>query len=81
MSIEDEIRRYIYKSIDRLRKQGDKVQLKCVYPNIITYVLKDEGSYNFIGGYGANYSIEVGKYKICGSMQFGIATITLMEDK
>ena len=81
MNIEEQIRRYIYKSVDKLRKAGDSVQLKCVYPDAINYVLGHDECYNNLGGYGDNYSMIIGKYKICGAMRFGIATVELIEDK
>ena len=41
MNIEEQIRRYIYKEVDRLREKGDSVKLQCVYPDIIEYILGD----------------------------------------
>ena len=81
MNIEEQIRRYIYKKVDKLKKAGDSTQLQCVYPDAINCVLGHDECYNNLGGYGDNYSMIIGKYKICGSMRFGIATVELMEDK
>ena len=89
MNIEEQIRRYIYKKVDKLRKEGDWVQLYCVYPDVVNYVLgydKDqyslnlEDSYEFNGN-NCNYRMTMGKYNINGSMRFGTATVTLREDK
>ena len=58
MNIEEQIRRYIYKQVDRLRVKGDSVELQCVYPDIIEYVLVDSET-PYFKIYGALYSYEV----------------------
>lgn len=80
MNIEEQIRRYIYKQVDRLRVKGDSVELQCVYPDIIEYVLGYEEPYE-LNGYNCDYWMTIGKYDINGSMRFGTATVTLIEDK
>ena len=81
MNIEEQIRRYIYKQVDKLRKKGDSVELQCVYPDIIEYVLGDSETPYELNGYDCDYWITIGKYEIGGSMRFGTATVTLTEDK
>ena len=49
MSIEEQIRRYIYKQVDKLRTKNDSVELQCVWPDIIQYVLGYEEPYEFNG--------------------------------
>lgn len=80
MNIEEQIRRYIYKQVDRLRGKGDSVKLQCVWPDIIQYVLGYEEPYE-LNGYDCDYSMKIGKYEIDGSMRFGTATVTLTEDR
>ena len=58
MNIEEQIRRYIYKQVDRLRVKGDSVELQCVYPDIIEYVLGDSET-PYFKIYCALYSYEV----------------------
>lgn len=79
MNIEEQIRRYIYKQVDRLRVKGDSVKLQCVYPDIIEYVLGDSETPYELNGY--DYWMSIGKYDINGSMRFGTTTVTLREDK
>ena len=82
MNIEQQIRRYIYKEVDKLRYKGDSVKLRCVYPNIIEYVLGDSEDVDAeLNGYDCDYWMIIGKYKIHGLMRFGTATVTLIEDK
>ena len=81
MNIEEQIRRYIYKEVDRLREKGDSVDLQCVYPDIIEYVLGDSETPYELNGYDCDYWMTIGKYNIHGSMRFGTATIKLAEDK
>ena len=82
MNIEQQIRRYIYKEVDKLRYKGDSVKLRCVYPNIIEYVLGDSEDVDAeLNGYDCDYWMTIGRYKIHGSMRFGTATVTLAEDK
>ena len=82
MNIEQQIRRYIYKETDRLRHKGDSVKLQCVYPDTIEYVLGcSEDVDAELNGYDCDYWMTIGKYKIHGSMRFGTATVTLIEDK
>ena len=81
MNIEQQIRRYIYKEVDKLRYKGDSVKLRCVYPNIIEYVLGNSENPYKLNGYDCDYWMTIGKYKIYGSMSFGTATVTLIEDK
>ena len=81
MNIEEQIRRYIYKEVDRLREKGDSVKLQCVYPDVIEYVLGDSETSYELNGYDCDYWMTIGKYDISGSMRFGTATVTLIEDK
>lgn len=81
MNIEEQIRRYIYKQVDRLRVKGDSVRLQCVYPDIIEYVLGDSETPYELNGYDCDYWMTIGDYKIYGSMRYGMATITLTEDR
>lgn len=81
MNIEEQIRRYIYKQVDRLRVKGDSVELQCVYPDIIEYVLGDNEEPYELNGYDCDYWMTIGKYDINGSMRFGAATVTLTEDR
>ena len=81
MNIEEQIRRYIYKEVDKLRKYGDTAQLECVYPDILNYVLGHNEEPYELNGYDCDYWMTIGKYKICGTMRYGLATVTLMEDK
>ena len=81
MNIEEQIMRYIYKEVDRLRKEGDSVKLRCVYPDIIEYVLGDSETPYELNGYDCDYWMTIGKYDINGSMRFGTATVTLTEDR
>lgn len=81
MNIEQQIMRYIYKEVDRLRYKGDSVKLRCVYPNIIEYVLGNSENLYKLNGDGCDYCMIIGIYHITGSMRFGTATIKLAEDK
>ena len=81
MNIKEQIRRYILESLDDLNNKGDRVQLRHVYPDIIISTLNKKSSYSYIGGYGSLYKIETEQYQISGSMQYGIATVILLEDK
>lgn len=82
MNIEEQIRRYIYKEVDKLRKEGDSVQLQCVYPDIINYVLGDNKEpYDLNEGCDCDYRMIIDKYEINGSMIFGTAIVTLTEDR
>ena len=82
MTIEEQIRRYIYKEVDKLRQEGESTRLKCVYPDIIMYVLGNRNeTYDVTIHNKGEYSIMIGKYKISGSMLLGIATVILLEDK
>lgn len=82
MSIEEQIRRYIYKQVDKLRTKGDSVNLQCVYPDILEYVLGN--SKDVVAKFNecdCDYWMTIGKYKINGSMIFGTAVVTLTEDR
>ena len=81
MNIKEQIERYILESLDSLNNKGDRVQLRHVYPDIIISTLNEKSSYSYIGGYGSLYKIETEQYQIGGSMQYGIATVILLEDK
>ena len=81
MNIEEQIRRYIYKSVDKLKNKGDSVDLKCVNPDIIEYVLGSSEEPYEMNGYDCDYWMTINKYEISGSMRFGTASITLIEDK
>ena len=57
MNIEEQIRRYIYKEVDRLREKGDSVKLQCVYPDIIEYILGDSEDVDAeLNGYDCDYT-------------------------
>ena len=81
MNIEEQIRRYIYKQVDRLRVKGDSVKLQCVYPDIIEYVLGESKTPYELNGCDCDYWMTIGKYDINGSMRFGTAIVTLTEDR
>ena len=81
MNIEEQIRRYIYKEVDKLREKGDSVHLQCVYPDVISYVLGESENPYELNGYDCDYYMKIDKYEIDGSMRFGTAIVTLFEDK
>lgn len=81
--ISDLIKEYIKESLKKLKKVGDKVELKNVYPEILDQVLNFNTIYDIEGlnSYDGDYQIKVGKYYIFGSMRFGTASIELINTK
>ena len=76
----ESVKQYIKQKISKLKNKGDSVELDCVCPEMINYILGYTDEPYDLNGYDCDYWMIIGSYDVFGTMRFGIATVTLNQD-